>query len=174
MALPGSGNALAASAINTELGRSSTATISLQTAATGGYVAINTNSTSRPNSTEPHAMSEWYSYNHSAQPPAASDITGASIIGSTQPGDGGGSIDVSFSLDAAIGTGYIEIEGVITAGDPITNTGSTGAQGPFYSSPATINAVLGSNAEGYVIVRLYNSSATLLDTFTTLDGILPL
>lgn len=56
------------SQINTELGRSSTATISLDAAENGSYGAINTNSTSRPSSNNPAAMSEWYSYNHSAAP----------------------------------------------------------------------------------------------------------
>jgi len=65
MALPSSGT-IRMSQINTELGRSSTAQISLDTAENGGYGAINTNSTSRPNSANPAAMSEWYSYNHSA------------------------------------------------------------------------------------------------------------
>ena len=54
--------------INTELGRSSTATISLDSAENGSYATINTNSTSRPSSTNPASMSEWYSYNHSAAP----------------------------------------------------------------------------------------------------------
>ena len=54
------------SQINTELGRSSTATISLDTAESGGYVAINTASSSTPNNARPAAMSEWYSYDHSA------------------------------------------------------------------------------------------------------------
>ena len=52
--------------INVELGRSSTATISLDTAENGGYATINTASTSRPSSTNPASMSEWYGYNHSA------------------------------------------------------------------------------------------------------------
>ena len=65
MALPSSGQ-ISMSQINTELGRSSTAQISLDTAENGGYGAINTNSSSRPNASNPAAMSEWYSYNHSA------------------------------------------------------------------------------------------------------------
>lgn len=52
--------------INTELGRSSTATISLDTAENGGYATINTCSPSYPASGNPAAMSEWYSYNHLA------------------------------------------------------------------------------------------------------------
>jgi hypothetical protein len=52
--------------INVELGRSSTANISLDTAENGGYGAINTNSASRPSGTNPASMSEWYGYNHNA------------------------------------------------------------------------------------------------------------
>lgn len=63
MALPSSGT-ISASAINVELTRSATAQISLASAATGGYVTINTASPSRPNASTPHAMSEWYSYDH--------------------------------------------------------------------------------------------------------------
>ena len=55
--------------INTELGRSSTATISLDSAENGSYATINTNSTSRPSSTNPASMSEWYGYNHNAAAP---------------------------------------------------------------------------------------------------------
>ena len=63
MALPSSG-AISMSQINTELGRSSTAQISLNLAEAGSYVALNTASSSRPNGYTPNAMSEWYSYNH--------------------------------------------------------------------------------------------------------------
>jgi hypothetical protein len=54
------------SQINTELGRSSTASISLDTAENGGYGAINQASASRPSSNNPASLSEWYSYNHNA------------------------------------------------------------------------------------------------------------
>lgn len=65
MALQSSGT-IKMSEINTELGRSSTATISLDTAENGGYATINTASSSYPSSGNPASMSEWYSYNHTA------------------------------------------------------------------------------------------------------------
>jgi hypothetical protein len=68
MTLPAAFATIRMSDINVELGRSSTANISLDTAENGGYGAINTNSASRPSGTNPAAMSEWYSYNHNAAP----------------------------------------------------------------------------------------------------------
>ena len=68
MTMPASGT-ISMSQINTELGRSSTAQISLNTAEDGGYATINTNSSSRPSSSNPASMSEWYSYNHNASAP---------------------------------------------------------------------------------------------------------
>jgi hypothetical protein len=61
-----SSGAISMSQINTELGRSSTAAISLDTAENGGYAAINTCGSPYPSSSNPASMSEWYSYNHSA------------------------------------------------------------------------------------------------------------
>jgi hypothetical protein len=66
MTLPSSGNTIKMSEINTELGRSSSATISLDTAENGGYVTINVYSPSRPSSGNPASMSEWWSYNQNA------------------------------------------------------------------------------------------------------------
>ena len=64
MSLVSSGQ-LALSTIRTELG-GGLGQISLTSAATGGIATINTNSASSPNSTAPHQISEWYSYDHSA------------------------------------------------------------------------------------------------------------
>ncbi len=69
--MPASGT-ISMSQINTELGRSSTAQISLDTAENGGYATINQNSNSRPSSNNPASLSEWYSYNHNAAPPSPS------------------------------------------------------------------------------------------------------
>ena len=65
MALQSSGT-IKMSEINTELGRSSTATISLDDAENGTYATINTASASYPSATNPASMSEWYGYDHSA------------------------------------------------------------------------------------------------------------
>ena len=65
MALQSSGT-IKMSEINTELGRNSTATISLDSAESGTYATINTASASYPNDARPASISEWYSYDHSA------------------------------------------------------------------------------------------------------------
>lgn len=65
MALVSSGQ-LSINDIYTELNGAARGDISLADAATGSYGTINTNSASYPNSTAPHQISEWYSYDHSA------------------------------------------------------------------------------------------------------------
>lgn len=67
MALQSSGQ-IKFSELNTELSRTSTDEISLTGASTGVLGAINTNNAvaDRPDQSEPHAISEWYSYNHNA------------------------------------------------------------------------------------------------------------
>ena len=76
MTLPASGT-ITLGQINTELGRSSSATISLKDASTGVYGAINTNSTYRPNASAPYSVSEWYCYNHNAFAPQLITTTGS-------------------------------------------------------------------------------------------------
>lgn len=65
MALQSSGQ-ISTSDINAELGRSGTAEYKFASAAGGTYGAINTASASKPDNIEPHYISEWYGYNHSA------------------------------------------------------------------------------------------------------------
>ena len=65
MAIPTSGQ-IAASAINREFRRSSSAQISIYAAETGGYGAINQASTLRPDGRTPMRFSEWRGYDHSA------------------------------------------------------------------------------------------------------------
>jgi len=64
-AIPSSGE-LRFSMINGQFNRSLSAQVSIATAATGGYGAINTASAQRPNGTTPHNLSEWYGYHHAA------------------------------------------------------------------------------------------------------------
>lgn len=63
---PGGGQQVSMSQINTELGRSATATISLNTAENGGYGTINTCSQYYPLAADPATLNEWHGYNHSA------------------------------------------------------------------------------------------------------------
>lgn len=61
---PGGGQSISMSQINTELGRSATATISLNSAEDGTYAAINTCSQYKPSASNPATMDEWHGYNH--------------------------------------------------------------------------------------------------------------
>ena len=67
MALQASGQ-IKFSEVGIELGASYGDIIRLQDASTGGIATINTNNTAanRPDGGEPHATSEWFSYNHAA------------------------------------------------------------------------------------------------------------
>ena len=65
MALPSSGT-LGMNQIRIELGISTQAPFSLDTAENGGYVSLNQCSPSLPFSGNPAAISEWYGYNHTA------------------------------------------------------------------------------------------------------------
>lgn len=67
MAITSSGQ-IKFSDLRTELNQSGA--FSITTAAEGGYEAINTNSASTPNADAPHAISEWYGYDHNAAAPS--------------------------------------------------------------------------------------------------------
>lgn len=65
MALQSSGT-IKFSELAAELNQGVGTSFSMRDAAGGTYEAINTTSSSFPNSTTPHAISEWYSYDHNA------------------------------------------------------------------------------------------------------------
>lgn len=65
MALPSSGF-ISFDMIKAELGIPNQSPFSMITAAQGGYVAINQNSPSKPSTTAPFSIQDWYGYDHSA------------------------------------------------------------------------------------------------------------
>lgn len=83
------------SEINTELGRTSTATISLDSAESGTYATINTASASYPNDARPASMSEWYSYDHSAASGYSGNISDRSESSTNEACEG---LDVETSV----------------------------------------------------------------------------
>lgn len=86
MTLPSSGQ-ISFNDLRVELGISTQAPFSITTAATNGYVTINTNSPSYPNVSAPHAISEWYGYNHNA--PVCNPLNGGNNFryNNSTPGD---------------------------------------------------------------------------------------
>jgi hypothetical protein len=117
MAVPDSGNPVSLAGIRAEIdtnayNASATTLTSLQTIAT--ETSINSNSSSVPNSSAPHAMSEWYSYDHDAAASFADsvsfDFDGANDYLTRSPIDGletTGSVSAWVKLDAMSANGFI-------------------------------------------------------------------
>lgn len=140
MALPASGQ-ISMSQINTELGRSSTSTISIDTAENGGYATINVNSTSRPSATNPASMSEWYSYNHSAAP--ARSISFSSLYSLGYTGSASGTVTITggsytFQAAASLYYGGGTVSSNITVNGNSRSTSRGGASGTNYSTTFTL------------------------------------
>lgn len=122
MALQASG-AISMSQINTELQRSASAQISLDTAENGGYAAINQCSSSRPNSNNPASMSEWYSYNHTINCCGGATCythSGYSLDSSCAGACSGGFTNTYYSCCSSLGVGCRIYTGACT-----WNTGTT-------------------------------------------------
>lgn len=140
MTMPASGT-ISMSQINTELGRSSTATISLDTAENGGYAAINTNSSSRPSASNPAALSEWYSYNHSAAPARSISFSNYTSLGYT--GSVSGTVTIvgtyTFQAAAALYYGGGTVSANINVGGNTRSASRGGASGTNYSTTFTLS-----------------------------------
>ena len=128
MALTSSGQ-IAMSEINTELGRTSTtANTSLEDQSDGTYATINTanNSADRPDGSAPHAMTEFYSYDHDL---ASTSWSTSNNTGLNLGGDGG-TTDVSNS----------DAEMTVTGGSGGTSCSVTTTGGPFGTFTLAISA----------------------------------
>ena len=66
MVLPSTGNTISFNQIRIELGISTQAPFSIETAENGGYVALNKCAVPQPSPTNPASISEWWSYDNSA------------------------------------------------------------------------------------------------------------
>jgi len=104
----------------------------------------------------------------------APTLSGVAFGVGDYPGDGGGFLRVVFTITNPVGGEYVEILYDITAGDPLTNTGSFGPVGPYSTSPADISHRLGTNAAGSATVNLYSAGASLLDTKSIPNQVLPI
>ena len=138
MALTTSGE-IKLSQINTELGRTSTTTnTSLAQCSDGTNGTINTaNATAdRPNTTAPHSMSEFYSYNHTL-----SSVTLFLAAGPSRSSNCGSDIETKFYHD---GSGTLPVRG-----DSIfTNSaGTTAASNGYYLTTNLGGVIIEEGAE---------------------------
>ena len=167
MTLPASGQ-ISLNDINVETGRTgTTANTSLKNMSDGTTITINTNNASadRPDGSAPHAMTEFYSYNHSAAPAAAtfgtwSDTTIRFLHAS--PGDGtqnhpvttnsltgaSGKIGCDDTINSGLARGTLRIA-VSNSGDPGTSgtansgTGFEGANNNTISNTGGVGSTNG-------------------------------
>lgn len=140
---------VAASAINSELGRSSSATISIDNAENGGYATINTCSPSYPSSSNPASFSEWRNYNHSYACCSAPSITSTSVTSN--------SITVNFTTSNCTAT-HIEYSSNYGSTWTTTSGGCT--------SPRTISG-LASGTTYLIRMRITCSSTGNYSSYST-------
>jgi len=143
MAITSSGQ-IKFSELRTELNQGGT--FSIATAAEGGYEAINTNSASTPDADAPHAISEWYGYDHNAAPAYSNtkfyrnDGTGDYVNGTTSTSP----FSISSSQDLTVSM-WVRPQNTSTQNHMMINFGNTNANGNnrmFISYTANVNRIL--------------------------------
>lgn len=155
--VPGGGQTISMSQINTELGRASNATISLNTAEDGGYVAINQCSTYKPSATNPATLNEWHGYDHSTSCviPCGTTQSNLEPIGCEVPTvktvDLGGLTSglVSIPWTFSLGSGFVYNSAAISVQYNGTTVASTGTVEVTTSTP-TVSGTLTFTATGAV------------------------
>ena len=132
------------SEINTELGRTSTtANTSLEDQSDGTYATINTANASadRPDGSAPHAMSEFYSYDHDLVGTSWSSVPADFTLSGV---DGGTQISALKTISLTGGSGNTTISRTTTGSPVITfqgafsTSGDPGTGATFYNLPETI------------------------------------
>lgn len=166
MALPASG-IISIGDIRTELSNTGTAPFALSKAGSqngatrgDGYTPINQNSSSKPNSSSPFAVSEWYSYNH-GQNGGCGSVYSASIgspylyhrVNITGTTSTWALIFVTISGD---GSGHSYITRIYDS-YPFSNTGVPSTSAP---APLTTITITGNNEQNFWY-QLPSSSAVL-------------
>ena len=109
MALQSSGQ-IKFSEINTELGRTATLLHSLSDSSDGTYATINTQNAvaDRPDTTQPHAISEWFSYDHSLS--SYTSLKFLKLSGSSQAAKAEGQSTFLTNADDFSYTGWYRID----------------------------------------------------------------
>jgi hypothetical protein len=160
--LPTSGS-ISLSQINTELGRAGNTLISLDAAENGSYGAINQNSTVKPSSTNPAAMSEWRGYNHGCTAvsvsPSSVTITQGQSVTLTASGSS------SYSWNTGATTASITVSPSSTTNYTVTGT-TTGC-----IATAVIRTVTVNPAATTTTTTVCPATDTLIGTFCQ-DGAL--
>lgn len=156
MPLPSSGP-ISMSQINQELGRSSNASISLDTAENGGYGAIKECANPRPSANNPATISEWYGYNHSVtctvncggteSVQTGTDCGTENIKEVLLGGNVSGDVDVSytFSIDSGYSLNQLRIY-IMYNGTNVADTGTLTVYS--YQSPTSLSGTLTFTATG--------------------------
>lgn len=167
MTLPAAYATMSMGDINVELGRSRTSYISLNSAEAGAYAEINLNSSSRPSPSDPAAISEWYSYNHSAVPARSISFSNLYSLGYT--GSVSGTVTIiggtyTFQAAAALYYGGGTVSCNITVNGNSKSSSRGGASGTNYSTtfslgPGTysysLSATVSSGSGGSAYINVY-------------------
>jgi hypothetical protein len=126
MALPASGT-ISINSIRIELGVPSATGLTMSGLPNGSPVAINVWSASKPSTSAPFSLSQWYNYNHSATAP---NIQSFAVIGTTDPQYGGFSASWSYVSGTSVNV-------TDTYLDYSFNSGSSWSQFTYLSGTST-------------------------------------
>jgi hypothetical protein len=161
MVLPASGP-ISLADINTELGRSSTATIGLQQAETGVYAAINQASPNKPDGAAPHAMNEWYNYNHLALPPLtwnSNDNGGLTLSNNNLTATNSTSSWLSIRATEFYSSGTFSFEASVNSGNCLIGIGASNASLTTYTGATANSMGYWGNLSGRIYMNSTNDIA---------------